>query len=116
MPARPPEPPELDVARIQDFARHRLPKSVAADLRLEVEVEGPNVTIVERRLPSWPDIGPEWSRQPIAQVRFDRARSTWTLYWPRASGRWQRYDLDPAPTIDRLLAKLDADPDGVFWG
>lgn len=109
-------PPELDVARIRRFARERIPSSVANEIRLEVEIAGANVTLVERRPPLRPEFGPEWSRQPIVQVRFDAARSTWALFRPRANGRWQRYELSPTPAIDGLLAELDADPNGVFWG
>jgi hypothetical protein len=109
-------PPELDVARIRRFARERMPASVANELCLEVEIVGANVTLVERRPPWRPEFGPEWSRQPIAQMRFDAARSTWALYRSIANGRWQRYELSPTPDIDRLLPELDADPDTAFWG
>lgn len=95
-----------------------MPESLAAEVRLEVEVKGSDVTIVERRPPWQPEFGPEWSRLPIAQLRFNAARSEWTLYWQRANRRRQAYDLAPSATmtLDRLLAELDADPDGVFWG
>ena len=116
VPARTPEPPALDVARIRQFARDRIPERLAAELRLDVEIDCANVTIVERRPPWNSEFGPDWSRSPITQLRFDAARSTWTIYWARASGRWQRYDFDPTPTVDSVLTELDADPDGVFWG
>lgn len=108
-------PPELDLARIRRYVRDRLPESLAAEVRLEVEVKGADVTIVERRPPWDPESGPEWSRLPIAQLRYDAARSEWTLYWQRASGRWQRYEA-PSNTVDRLLKSLDADRHGAFWG
>jgi hypothetical protein len=42
---------------------------------------------------------------------------TWTLYWPRHTGRWHRYDdLAAAAEVGPLLAEIDTDPDGVFWG
>jgi DUF3024 family protein len=109
-------PPDLDLARIRRFAQKRLPAGLANEVRLEVEVEGASVTMVERRPPWSPDFGPEWSHQPIAQLRFDAARSTWALLWPRANGLRQRCELPPTTTVDRLLAELDADPEGVFWG
>ena len=35
----------------------------------------------------------------------------------RPSQKFHRYeDLDPTPTIDRLLAEIDADPICIFWG
>jgi len=33
------------------------------------------------------------------------------------NSKFHRYeDLDPAPTIDRLLAEIDADSICIFWG
>jgi hypothetical protein len=53
----------------------------------------------------------------IAQLRYDAASGTWTLHWRRAAGTWQQYeDLDGAATLEPLLAEIDANPDGVFWG
>jgi hypothetical protein len=49
-------------------------------------------------------------------MRFDAARSMWTLWRMRASGRWQREDVAPTPDVGRLLDELDADRDGAFWG
>jgi len=68
--------------------------------------------------PPWrEDLGPDWSSQTIAQLRYDSAMSSWALYWPRHTGRWARYDDVPASSdVAPLLAALDADPDGVFWG
>lgn len=109
-------PPDLDLARIRRWARARIPDEIASKVQVEIEVHGLTVTIVERRPPWQPDFGQEWSRNPIAQLRFDAVRSTWALFWPRATGRWLRHATAPTPNIERLLAEIDADPDGVFWG
>lgn len=38
-------------------------------------------------------------------------------HWPDRNSKFHRYeDLDPTPTIDRLLAEIDADPICIFWG
>jgi hypothetical protein len=88
----------------------------AADGRLS-EVDGSTITIVERRPPWSEELGGDWSRQPIAQLRYDRRAETWTLYWPRHTGRWHRYeDLAAAADVGPLLAVIDADPGGLFWG
>jgi hypothetical protein len=67
--------------------------------------------------------GPRWSgRHPRALLRragigCPASRSAhWSLFWPRASGRRERYDdVESAASIATLLAEIDADPDGVFW-
>ncbi|MCZ7537129.1 MAG: DUF3024 domain-containing protein [Acidimicrobiia bacterium] len=46
-----------------------------------------------------------------------RRLTLWTLYWPARDSKFHRYEnLDPTPTIDRLLAEIDADPICIFWG
>lgn len=39
-------------------------------VRVEYEVIGQSVTIVERRAPGHDDPSPEWTRIPIARLRF----------------------------------------------
>ena len=88
-----------------------------SQMRLECEVRGSTITIVERRAPWNAELASDWSRQAIAQLRYDAATGTWALYWPRHTGRWHRYeDLAAAADVGPLLAEVDADPDGVFWG
>ena len=54
---------------------------------------------------------------PIAQLRYDTAAGTWTLYWADRKRRWHRYDdLDPTPQLDDLLKEIDEDPLATFWG
>ncbi len=45
-------------------------------------MRGNAFTIVERRAPWSEDLGPEWSSQPIAQLRFDGDTMSWSLWWP----------------------------------
>ncbi len=109
--------PELDLARIERFCRRRVPARLAEQVRLEVEVRGTAVTIVECRAPWSPDIGPEWSRLPIARLRFGIASAEWTLFWCDRNLAFHRYsETRPTPIIDDLLAVLDTDPTSIFWG
>ena len=85
--------------------------------RLEHRERGNSITLLERRPPWQPDADPAWSTLDVVQFRYDTGTALWSLSWPRASGRWERYDdIEPAPSIATLLAEVDADPDGVFWG
>jgi hypothetical protein len=49
-------------------------------------------------------------------LRLDRHDRTWRLYWHRHTGRWMSYEHPGATDVRVLLAEIDADPDGVFWG
>ena len=109
--------PELDLARIRHYVDARVPSRVAAQVRMEAVVRGTAVTIVECRRPWRADLGPAWSRFPIAQLRYDPARTEWTLHWRDRNLRWHRYDrIAPVPQVDTLLAEIDADPTAIFWG
>ncbi|MEZ5323372.1 MAG: DUF3024 domain-containing protein [Microthrixaceae bacterium] len=56
-------------------------------------------------------------RQEIARLQYTKLAGGWTLYRPDRHSRCHRYeDLGPTPTIDRLLAEIDADPICIFWG
>jgi hypothetical protein len=109
--------PELDLARIRHFVDARVPERARHQVRLEIEVQGVAVTIIERRAPRRADLGPEWSRSPIARLRYSPMHAEWTLSWCDRNLRWHRYDgIAPAASVDPLLAEIDADPTAIFWG
>jgi hypothetical protein len=84
---------------------------------LEVAVRGNAITMVERRRPWRRDFGPEWSSQKIAQLRYDSAKRRWSLYWRDSNDRWHLYsEIKPSRDLAPLLAEVDADPAGIFWG
>ena len=108
---------EIDLAKIRRFADCRVPPHARYQVRLELDVRGHAVTIVERRAPWSPTIGPEWTSNPIAQLRFNRTTHRWQLYWRDADLRWHRYEgIDPSEHVDPLLAEIEADPQARFWG
>ena len=86
-------------------------------MRVELEEGRQAVTIVECR-PSWEEgYGPEWTRSPIARLRYVGTIGVWTLYYHRHTGRWERYPLlCPTRRIEALLDEVDRDPICVFWG
>ena len=109
--------PELDVAKIRRFCEGRVPERVRDQIRIEMEVRGTAVTIVERRPPWRPDYGPEWTRSQVARLRYIQARGVWELYWSDRNGRWHRYDLTaPSARIETILREIKADRTAIFWG
>ncbi|MGA2929661.1 MAG: DUF3024 domain-containing protein [Solirubrobacteraceae bacterium] len=68
-------------------------------------------------------VWPEWTRSPVARLRWSVSRREWTLFWRDRNHRWHRYECT-APTteiarlleIAWLLEKIDRDPTGIFWG
>ncbi len=75
------------------------------------------MTILECRPPWRDDFGPEWSRFPIARLRFTRVRKEWAIYWRDRNLKFHLYDLvAPTSNVEALLAEIDRDPTGIFFG
>ena len=109
--------PQADVARVRDLCAPRVPDHARDKVRIEVDEDPRAITIVECRPPWREDYGPEWTRSPIARLRYVRSRGLWTLYYRRHAGRWERYPLlSSTPRIDELLGEIDRDPICIFWG
>lgn len=109
--------PELDVRRVQRWCDGRVPARVRDHVRVEVDIARRHLTIVETRPPWRPDLGPEWTRFPIARLRYTKTTGFWDLYWRDRSFRFHRYDrLPPSRLVDDLLAEIDRDPIRIFWG
>ncbi len=113
----PTEIPALALATIRRYVDARVRPRAAHQVRLEVEVQGTAVTIVEGRAPWRADIGPDWTRFPIARLRYSQTHAKWTLFWRDRNLHWHRYErIDTAARVDPLLAEIDADPTAIFWG
>lgn len=109
--------PEMDVARVQRWCQARVPAGTRGQVRVEVEVADRHLTIVERRPPWRADFGPEWTRFPIARLRYTKSTRLWSLYWRDRNLTFHAYDLiEPTPSIEELLAEINADPTAIFWG
>jgi hypothetical protein len=95
--------PESDLAKIRRYCAARVPGRVAHLYRLEIEVRGRAVTILECRPPWSPDIGPEWTRLPVARLRFVASQAAWRLYWHDRNLRWHEdLGIAPSPGVDAL--------------
>ncbi|HEX2808763.1 MAG TPA: DUF3024 domain-containing protein [Kineosporiaceae bacterium] len=109
--------PELDVARIRKWCQQRVPVDALHQVRVEYELAGRRVTVVERRVPWREDVNPEWTSRPIARLTYTDSTRLWTLSWRDRHGRFHLYDqLAPTPKVDDILTELDHDPTGIFWG
>jgi hypothetical protein len=111
------ELPVLELARIKRYAVGRVPSALRSEIRVEVEVTGSVVTLVETRAPWRPEYGPVWSRTPIARLKYSPTNQTWTLFWSDSNGRWHHYrGMGPVPHVEPLLEEIERDPTAIFWG
>lgn len=116
MPSPSPDAVAEAVAEVAAFCERRVPPSLREQVQLEPAVRGRSITIVELRPPWHPDLGSEWTRLQIAQLRFAEPAG-WSLFWRDSSDRWHRYEsMAASRELAPLLAEIDADPTGSFWG
>lgn len=106
------------MAAVELFCESRVPEEHRDEIRLECSRRGDTITIVERRPPWNPElIGTDWTSLKVAQLRFDAASGQWSLYCADRNERWWAYDnIDASGSVDPLLAEIDEDPTGIFWG
>jgi len=107
--------PELDLERIRRYCVGRVPPQVADEIRIEVDVRGRSATVRECR-PPWKPQWVEWSRKPVAQLRYDAATRSWRLYAANRNERWLPYPIPPTRYVAGLLDEIEADPTAIFWG
>jgi hypothetical protein len=109
--------PDLDVARVRRWCEQRVPEHVRDQVRVECDIAARHLTIVECRPPWREDMGAEWTRFPIARLRYTKTTKTWSLYWRDRNLRFHEYDLvPPTSRVDDLLEEIDRDPTAIFWG
>ncbi|UQX88255.1 DUF3024 domain-containing protein [Jatrophihabitans telluris] len=121
-------PPAEAVELIQRWCIQMVPETNELLYRVEAKARGNRVTIVERHylgsMPKNPFTGEllpdDWSAGPIAQLRYlpiAGRELAWSLYWMRQTGRWEYYaGHGTAGSPEPLLAEIERDPDGVFFG
>jgi hypothetical protein len=116
VPARHPIP-QTDLAVIGRFCEANSPAEHAHELRVEYGLRGNSVTLYECRPPWDPNLGPDWSRQPVAQLRYEPSDRHWRLDYADRNSRWHYYDVtEPTTNLNELIAEIDDDPTGIFWG
>jgi hypothetical protein len=115
--ARRPVVPETALAAIRRFCEDKTPVEHRDQFRVECAVRGTSVTIFDCQAPWDPELGPDWIRMPIAQLRYAPDDQHWRLFWADRNDRWHPYDMiDPTLRLDRLLLEFDTDPTCIFWG
>jgi hypothetical protein len=54
---------------------------------------------------------------PVMRATWVKNRRHWRLFWQHADLKWHRYPpLPEAAALEALLAEVQADRHGCFWG
>jgi hypothetical protein len=97
------------------LARRRPPPDARAQLDFRADIAGSDLVVVEVR-PAYNDKR-RIIEHPLAKAKWVDKRKVWRLFWMRSDLKWHSYSPMPeARTIGSLLAEVDRDPHGCFFG
>lgn len=97
------------------IAKRRPPPHVREKLDLGFRIYRQSVEIFEIR-PDWRGNG-QIHKFPVAKATYVKSQHVWKLYWLRQNLKWEGYEpLRKTHTIEGVVAEIDADPHGCFWG
>jgi hypothetical protein len=100
--------PEEVRARLSRWCTDSIPDAERAHRQIGYTIHGDEVTIVDRRPPTYPELGAAWTSTPLAQLRRDDPEpGRWSLYRPAGDGpgSWERTGRpaeDPVTLLDRV--------------
>jgi hypothetical protein len=91
--------------RLSQWCSARVPDAERQHRQIAYTIQGDDVTIVERRPPAYPELGPAWSTAPVARLHLEEG-GTWTLLRPVDGGEWRRASEGPDPIalLDEIAA------------
>ena len=100
---------------LTEYCGRRVPPNERDRRRILFRIKGRGVILLESRpLFTKPS---EWVDAVVAQFRRDDDTGDWTLFCADRNSKWHRYEyLRPKKTLRPLLAEIDRDPTGIFWG
>jgi len=101
--------------QLSAYCEARVPARVRDQVRLGFRIDGQAVELLESR-PSIDD--PRiWREQGVAKFRYVASRRVWHLYCQYRDLKWHEYrPRSTARSFAKLLAEVDRDPTGIFWG
>lgn len=95
--------------------KRRPPAHIRSEVDLAYRLTNQSVEIFEIR-PVWQGNG-ETHELPIAKATYVKTQRVWKLYWQRQDLKWHGYEpLPQARSLEEIIAEVDADPYGCFWG
>lgn len=98
-----------------EFCEARVPLHVRDKVQLKFIIKGGAAILIESR-PFFMDKS-RWIDHNVAQFAFDAKTRVWALYCYDRNGKRRPYgNCKPGSNIEDLIAEVDADPTGIFWG
>jgi hypothetical protein len=95
--------PEEIRHRLSQWCTARIPDEERRQRQIGYTTSGDEVTIVDRRAPTYPELRTAWTTTPVARLRAgDPDEGSWTLYRPVGDDRWRAVasGRDPLALLD----------------
>ncbi|HZG90230.1 MAG TPA: hypothetical protein VEZ42_08450 [Pseudonocardia sp.] len=92
-------------ARLSAWCTARIPDAERRTRQIGYTIQGDEVTIVDRRAPTYPELVTAWSTTPLARLRdADPQPGAWTLYRPSAGDGWEQVATgeDPLTLLEQV--------------
>ena len=108
---------DINESTIKKYVESLRPENL--EIRAQVDIgysyDGKVVILFEIR-PEWND--PKKMQQiEFAKIRHYKSRKEWSLYWMRASGKWELYEPFPESThLGKIIEIIKEDKHGCFYG
>ena len=98
--------PEEVRHQLSVWCADRVPDGEREQHQIGYTIQGDEITIHDRRPPTYPELGASWPAVAVARLRYeDPERGRWTLYRPDGSDGWARAaDGDDPLTLLDLAA------------
>jgi hypothetical protein len=111
--------PETERFRVEKlllaYCEKRIPAHVRDQIKLTFRITGNKALLLESR-PLYSDPN-EWIEMKVSQFEYNPETNRWTLYcFDRNSKRRDYKPNFKEKIFEKLLAEVDADPTGIFWG
>jgi hypothetical protein len=97
------------------YCAMKAPHHISDQFRVEFELRGEEVKLFESR--PFPLDKSQWISHKIARFKKDRESNCWCLYYADRNERWHSFEPYPSDKdIEKLLAEVEKDMSGIFWG
>jgi hypothetical protein len=90
--------PEQVRQALSRWCAERIPEAERERRRIGYTIQGSDVTILDRRAPTYPELGGPWPSTPLARLRLAED-GRWSLLRPGRRGGWDVEDTGPDPLV-----------------
>lgn len=97
------------------YCELKVPHHISDQFRVEFEFRGNEVKLFEYR--PYPHDKSKWISHKVARLKKEINTNSWDLYYADRNERWHLFEPYPSDKdMEKLLAEVEKDSTGIFWG